>query len=74
MNITTLKKYAADVIQVGVVVAAVLVVVLNVAGAVHLPAADVAYISVAAGVVAAVVNQLKAFVGAKVAQGRAARN
>jgi hypothetical protein len=73
INSTTIKTYAADVLQVAVVVAAVLAVILNVSGAIHLPAQDVAIIATVAGVVNVVVVKLRAFLGIKVAALRAAR-
>ncbi len=58
MNI---KSILSDVVRAGSAVAAVLVIVLNAAGSLHVPAADVAIIAVFAGVVNAVIGVLKPY-------------
>ncbi len=58
MNI---KAVLSDVIRAGSAVAAVLVIVLNAAGSLHVPASDVLYISVFAGIVNAVIGLLKPY-------------
>ena len=62
-----LKKIAADIVAVGIAVAAVLAVLLNVANAVSLPAADIAWIIVASSVVTAIVNVARPFAASVVA-------
>ena len=70
---TIVKKYATQVISVGVVVAAVLTVAINLAGTLHLPAGTVAVLSAISGVVSAIVSMARKAVGNKVAARKAAK-
>mgnify|MGYP001615834518 CR=1 FL=1 len=62
------KSIVSDVLRVAVGVAAVLVVVLQLGTSLHVPASDVAYVSLLAGAVNAVIGVLKPYASTAVAK------
>ncbi len=66
INLATFKRYAAEVATIAASVGVVLALVLNLAPAIHLPAADVAWLVVASSVLSPIVARLRAFAGTKV--------
>jgi hypothetical protein len=73
VNASTVKKIAAEVVSIGVAVAAVLTVAVNLAPSAHLPAGAIAVLSAVSGVVALVVNAARQIAGEKLAARRAAK-
>jgi uncharacterized integral membrane protein len=69
----TVKKLAAEVVSIGVAVAAVLAVAVNLAPSLHLPAGTIAILSTISGVLALVVNAARQIAGEKMAARRAAK-
>lgn len=68
-----LKKIAAEVVSIGVAVAAVLTVAINLAPSLHLPAGAIAVLSAVSGAVGVIVNIARQIVSGKMAARRAAK-
>ena len=69
----TIKKYAGEVVSIGVAVGVILTIAINLSPSLHLPAGTVAIISTAAAVLAAVVNFARQVVAYKIALNKAAK-
>ena len=70
---TLIKKYAGEVVSVGVAVGTVLTIVINLAPSLHIPAGTIAIVSTAAGLLATVVNFARQVVAYKIALNKAAK-
>jgi hypothetical protein len=64
---TKIQQWAADVVQAGTAVGAVLAIVLNASNALSIPGKDIAIITIAAGIVNAIVGGARRYTVKKIA-------
>ena len=67
---TIIKKYAGEVVSIGLAVAAILTIAINLSTSLHIPAGTVAILSAVAGVVGVIVDEARQVAANKMGFGK----